>query len=93
MAIHCESSVLRIDATRYREHETAAKKRGEDKKWNPQSQKFFNTNLVRAKINTTIKEILMGHSIQSDGNITGYIMLEDNQSLKRKMKMSNRTKG
>jgi hypothetical protein len=32
MAIHCESSVLRIDATRYREHETAAKKRGEDKK-------------------------------------------------------------
>jgi integrase len=31
-------------------------------------RKFFNTNLVRAKVNPQIKEMLMGHSIDLDDN-------------------------
>jgi hypothetical protein len=29
-------------------------------------RKFFNTNLVRAKVNPAVKELLMGHSIDLD---------------------------
>ena len=48
-----------------------------------QSYKFFNTNLARAKVNRAVKEILMGHSIQLDGN---YYRLSHDEMLQEYLK-------
>jgi integrase len=46
-------------------------------------RKFFNTNLVRAKVNFTIKEKLLGHSIGLDDN---YLRLNDEEVLQEYLK-------
>jgi Phage integrase family len=46
-------------------------------------RKFFNTNLVRAKVNIAIKEKLLGHSIKLDDN---YLRLNDDEVLQEYLK-------
>lgn len=46
-------------------------------------RKFFNTNLVRAKVNFTIKERFLGHSIGLDGN---YLRLNEEEILQEYLK-------
>jgi hypothetical protein len=46
-------------------------------------RKFFNTNLVRAKVNIAIKERLLGHSIGLDDN---YLRLNDEEVLQEYLK-------
>jgi hypothetical protein len=46
-------------------------------------RKFFNNNLVRAKVNIAIKERLLGHSIRLDDN---YLRLNDDEVLQEYLK-------
>ena len=70
-----ENALLKT-GIRKREHETETMKnrgtvRKEVSRFNG-FRKFFNTNLVRAKVNPAMKEMLMGHSIQLDDNYYYY---------------------